>query len=231
MRQWFFSKTQLSALAGNEGAGEHEAMNLPRLLPAVIVGCGLFLSPSLKADAPPFALSKQYSADVVITNKKGETINNHMAVDNGKIRNETTMHGMNMVMILRPDLLKTYMVMPDSKMVMELPYNADKWKKKLPPMSTDDGTTVLVGPEVVDGTATLKYKMTNKDNKVFYIWVDAVKQVPVKMTAEDGSFTSLWKNYTTGPQTASLFEPPAGYQVMSMPSSGGGFPGGGALGQ
>ena len=38
---------------------------------------------------------------MVITNKKGETINNHMAVDNGKIRNETTMHGMNMVMILR----------------------------------------------------------------------------------------------------------------------------------
>ena len=85
------------------------------------------------------------------------------------------------------------MVMTDQKMVMELPYNADKWKKKLPPMSTDDGTTVLVGPEVVDGTATLKYKMTNKDNKVFYIWVDAVKQVPVKMMAEDGSFTSFWK--------------------------------------
>jgi len=41
-----------------------------------------------------------------------------------------------------------------------------------------------------------------------------------------------WSNYTTGPQDATLFEPPAGFQVMQMPAGmgmpgGGGAPGGG----
>jgi hypothetical protein len=37
------------------------------------------------------------------------------------------------------------------------------------------------------------------------------------MATADGSLTVKWTNFTAGPQDASLFEVPAGYQVMSMP--------------
>src|SRR5271156_5534367 len=86
------------------------------------------------------------------------------------------------------------------------------------------GKSELVGPDTVNGVATMKYKMTSPDNKVYWFWVDPVAKVPVKMAADDGSVTVVWKDYKPGPQDASLFEPPADYQVMQMPSAAGGAP-------
>ena len=197
-------------------------MNLTRLLPALIAGCCLWLPLSLRADLPPaFAWTKQYSADVIVTTSKGETITSHMATDNGKMRNETEVHGMNATVIMRPDQNKTYMVMDAQKMVMTLPYNPGKMKRYNPLASPEDIKIELVGPDTVDGTAGTKYKMTNKDGKVFFMWLDAAKQVPIKMVAEDGSVTIVWKNVVMGPQNPSLFEVPAGYAVIAMPQAGG----------
>jgi hypothetical protein len=76
---------------------------------------------------------------------------------------------------------------------------------------------------MAEGAACMKYKVTsNASNKVSFMWVDAATKAPVKMVAEDGSFTMLWKNYKAGPQDPALFEVPAGYKVMSMQSTPGG---------
>lgn len=193
-------------------------MNSSRLLPALLLGCCLLLTRPLHAQDSPFGPGKQFSADQTITTKEGKTITDKIYMDDGKVRTEMSMSGMQIISIIRPDLKKIYTVMDAQKMVMEMPYDAAKIMKNLPP-TTGDGKFETIGPDTVDGVACTKYKVTNKNGKVFFMWNDAAKKTPVKMTSEDGTFVMLWKNYQAGPQPASLFEPPSGYQVMAMPAA------------
>lgn len=197
---------------------KHTGMN--RFYTGLIFALGCYCMPisPLVADnaISPFALNKQFSADQVIT-AGGTTMTSKVFSDNGKMRTEVNTNGMQMVSIVRPDLQKIYSVMVAQKMVMEMPYDASKVSQMT--NSGQDGKFELVGPETVDGVACSKYKLTSKDNKVSFMWIDAVKKIPVKMAAEDNSYTLVWKNYKVGPQDASLFEPPADYQTMKMPGA------------
>jgi len=204
-------------------------MNSRRLFLLVVGGClGCFSF--LRADnaTPPFELAKQYSADMVITSSAGQAITSKIYTDSGKIRTEMSTSGMQVVSIIRPDQQKMYSVMVAQKMVMEMPYDPEKMKKQMAAASGPEGKFELVGPDPVDGVACTKYKVTTGDGKVMFYWIDTAQKAPVKMAAEDGSFSMLWKNYKAGPQDAALFEPPADYQKMTMPSipSAPGGPGG-----
>lgn len=202
-----------------------DGMNPFRLI-AFVAGCCFFALPFLRADdaAPPFAFSKQYSADMVITTQDGTTMTNKINAADGKIRTEMNTHGMQIISIVRPDQQKAYSVMVAQKMVMEMPYDAEKFKKQAAATAGPEGKFELIGPDTVDGVACTKYKVTSADGKVIFYWIDATKKLPVKMAAEDGTFSMVWKNYQVGPQDASLFEPPADYQKMTMPSMPSGAP-------
>jgi hypothetical protein len=194
-------------------------MNFFRLTLLIVAGCCLLRSPSLFADdiTSPFGPNKQFSADMVINPDKPNSMTQKIFSDSGKIRTEINASGMQMVSIVRPDLKKIYSVMVAQKMVMEMPFDPDK-VKQMSPAAMMDGKTDLVGPDTVDGEACTKYKITTKDNKIYYYWIDATTKVPVKMAADDDSVTIVWKNYQAGPQAAALFEVPADYQVIPMPS-------------
>ncbi len=173
---------------------------------------------------PPWTPDKQFSSDEVVSLKNGMTVAGKAFMDNGKIRTEMNMNGMGMVAIVRPDQKKIYTVMPVQKMVMEMAVDPEKMKQ-VSLLSGNNATFEAAGPDVLNGVPCLKYKMTT-DGKVFYWWVNATTKAPVKIASEDGSFSTLFTNYKAGPQDASLFEPPAGYQVMQMPA--GAMPAGGA---
>jgi len=207
-------------------------MKPSRLFLLVVAGCCLLRPEPLFAQTPdvvsPFGSNKQFSADTVITTDKGQTVTQKIYSDSGKMRTEMSMNGMQVVSIVRPDQQKVYAVMVAQKMVMEMPYDAEKYKKLTVASSGPQGKYEVVGPDTVDGVACTKYKVTDdKDNKVFFFWVDATTKTPVKMMAEDNSVTILWKNYKAGPQDAALFMPPPDYKVMNMPGMPGGMPGGG----
>jgi hypothetical protein len=199
----------------------------PALLIVAVV-C-LALPPSLRAQTPPaWAPDKQFSADEVVTLKDGMILNAKLYLDNGKIRSEGNMGGMNMVSIVRPDEKKMYMLMPSQKMAMEMPLSPDKIKQ-FSMLTAGTGTKFdLVGPDVAGGLPCIKYKMTTvADNKVYDWWVNAATRTPVKFASEDGSVNVAFSNYKTGPQDAALFQPPTDDQVMQMPAGmgGGGMPG------
>ena len=204
-------------------------MKASRLSLLVVVGCCLLgpLSVCAQDTPPPFAMDKEYSADVAITTKDSTTLQGRTFVSGDKLRSEMTMDGMAMVTIIRKDEKKIYQVMTAQKMVMAMPYDPDKFKGRMTSSFGPEGKFDLVGPETVDGVATTKYKVTSdKTKQVVYFWLDVANKVPVKMTTEDGAFSIEWKNYSVGPQDAALFEPPSNYQVMPMPdipgvSSGG----------
>jgi outer membrane lipoprotein-sorting protein len=192
-----------------------------RLLLLLAVGCCFLRSEpaSAQATAPAYTFPKQYSADVVVTTGQGQTMTMKTYRDTDKIRTEMSANGMQVVSIIRPDQQKMYSVMVAQKMVMVMPFDPAKAKQMMTPGSGSDVKVELVGPEAAEGVAATKYKITNKDGKVIFVWVDPATSVPVKIAADDGSFTEVFKNFQAGPQDASLFEPPAGYQVMNMPSA------------
>ncbi len=205
-------------------------MPLTRLALLVVAGIFLVLNPLHAQATAPWTPAKQFSADQIITTKNGMTINSKVYVDDGKIHTDINGNGMNMSSIVRLDEKKMYMVMEQQKMVIVKPLDDATAGKLQAAVGGGSAKFDLVGPETVDGTPCIKYKMTaGTDPKVFYWWVNPATNSPVKMAADDGSLTVNWKNYKAGPQDASLFEPPAGYQVMQMPA-GMGMPGGGAPG-
>jgi outer membrane lipoprotein-sorting protein len=195
----------------------------PFVFVAVAAWCLLQPSPLAAQDgAPPFVMDKQYSADLTISTKNGTTIQTRSYVDGDKMRNDTTVNGMDMSMIVRKDQQKIYQVMISQKMIMEMPYDPDKIPGNSATSFGPQGKFELVGPETMAGIPCNKYKVTSeKEKQVYFMWLDMVHKAPVGMAAADGAFSVTWKNYKVGPQDASLFEPPAGYQVMNMPAAPG----------
>jgi hypothetical protein len=192
-----------------------------RLLLLIVAGCCFLRSEpaSAQSAAPAYAFPKQFSADEVVTTKDGRVITSKAYMDNGKIRSEVSTSGMQMISIIRPDEQKMYAVMVAQKMVMAMPLDPEKIKQMMPPGSGGDEKVETVGPDTVDGVAATKYKITNGDGKVVFLWVDAAKQFPVKLVSADGAFTIIWKNFQSGPQDAALFEPPSDYHVVNMPTA------------
>jgi hypothetical protein len=205
---------------------EDKGMNASRLVFVIVAGCCLLLRPApLHAQevAPPFAMDKQYSTDLTITMKDGTAIPSKTYVDGDKLRNEMELNGTAVAIIVRKDKQKIYQVMMSQKMIMEMPYNPGTIKGPPGTSLEPEGKFELVGPETVDGVACTKYKVTSdKTKQMFYFWLDVARKIPVQMSLADGSLTVRWKNYKVGPQDAALFEPPAGYKVISMPNIPGG---------
>jgi hypothetical protein len=90
-----------------------------------------------------------------------------------------------------------------------------------------------VGPELLDGVETVKQKviMTSADGgKMGGFWWTTAEGIPIKMdmlAIEEGDKTRLKQqlsNLELGEPDPSLFEIPAGYQLLSMPF-GMGMPG------
>lgn len=168
----------------------------------------------------PFALDKPASADLTITMKKGTTIQAKVYLETDKLRADLTTNGMQVTTIIRKDQQKIYELLAGQKMAMEMPYDANKFKNysAVDSAFASGGNFTLIGPDTIDGIACLKYKVTSdKTKQVFYFWMDAAKKVPVELDSDSGSLKVKWRNYQAGPQDASLFEVPAGYQMMEMP--------------
>jgi hypothetical protein len=194
-----------------------------------LVLCALWPAlPALAQTPPPtFTFDKSYSAEQVVTARDGSTISMKMYNDNGRVRTDMVANGMNIIAIVLPAEQKVYSLLPDQKMIMEMPYDPAKYGKEMIGTAGFDGKTELIGPDPANGIPCNKYKVTTRANKVYFLWVDPAKNQPVKVAAQDGSFSAVWKSYLPGPQPASLFVIPTDYQMMAMPATpgGGGAPG------
>jgi hypothetical protein len=194
----------------------------------MVIACCLVRTEAVAAqDAAPFVFAKQFSADVVTTDKKGDALESKMYVDSGMLRTEANTNGTSkQILIIRPDRHKFYQVMVDRKMVMETPMDSVRYKKAIGPFAPKIKFQ-WIGSETVDGVACTKYKGTYPGiyghAKVVFLWVDAAKQVPTKLWEENG--TTILKNFKAAPQDAALFvfDPPADFTVNRMPAA---IPGG-----
>jgi len=127
----------------------------------------------------------------------------------------------------------TTILMPQRHMYMELPaqtaeqrlmYNffrtgdvenaCGDWQKIV---RNQGGTCHKVGHESVNGRDAVKYEGTNSKGDTGYFWIDSQLRFPVKWTStKDPNNGGELRNIKEGPQPASLFEIPAGYQKFDM---------------
>ncbi len=72
-----------------------------------------------------------------------------------------------------------------------------------------------MGNEQVNGRSTVKYEGTDSKGEKGSVWLDSKVRFPIKWQGKDGS--GELQNIQEGPQPASLFEIPAGYNKFEMP--------------
>lgn len=146
----------------------------------------------------------------------GTQMSGRLFHDRGKERWEVTMQGMTHVMILRPDLDKMFMLMPDMNMAMEMPF---AFGANMPaPERYAGNAPEVVGREVIAGEETTKYKFEGDDGtgpyRVFYWLTDDGITLRTEGSSAQGGFAMHLDALDRGDQPAELFELPAGVQVM-----------------
>ena len=160
--------------------------------------------------------AQEFSADMVSRMGK-QTMTAKIFVAKDKIRME--MPGS--IMIIRSDKKVSWMIMPSEKMYMEQPIDMSKAPKTAKEFAGELERTSL-GMETINGQQTEKFQVTYTEDKKtmsVYQWIKD-GQIPVKVEAVDGSWSMEYQNLKVGPPPADLFEPPAGYEKMAMPSIG-----------
>jgi len=160
------------------------------------------------------ARAQEYSADMESRVGK-ETMNAKIFVSQDKVRMDMG----ESLMIIRNDLKVSYMIMPAEKMYMEMPIDTSK-APRVNSAFEGEIDRVSVGTETINDQQAEKFKVTyiEKGKEVaVYQWL-ANGVIPVRIEALDGSYITNYKNLQVGAQTPDLFEPPAGFEKMQMPS-------------
>jgi len=163
--------------------------------------------------SPGVACSVEFAADMVIQPKGEEPMTGKIYVKGDKVRQETTEEGETQIMIIRPDKKVTWMVTPEEKIYMEMPYLAEdktfeEWTAEKEKKAT------LLGEETVSGLACKKFESV-EDGEKTYFWISPKFPFPIRV--EDAEVTMEYKNIKEDAVADSLFELPPGFQKISMP--------------
>ena len=171
---------------------------------------GLFFYVSAQA-------ADNFSADVY-SKMNQQSIKGKIYVSSQKTRTELG----GVVIIARMDKKVAWTLMPGSSSYMETEVNPEQMivgSEKLP----GEIERKALAKETVDGKMCDKYRIVSNQNgkqQVIYSWVALDSGIPLKTSADDGSWEMVFRNVAFGSQPESLFELPAGYQKMSMGASG-----------
>lgn len=185
-----------------------------RIWSVIAAVLGLFIQPAMAADLP--VPNAAYRAQRVM-NSGGLQMTGQVYHDRGKERWEVSMGGMPQVRIMRPDLGKLIMYMPQMNMGMEMALGEGS-QMGLPADHTGQEFEV-VGREEMAGESTTKYR-TEVDNGTdapftVFSWVtDDGIVMRIEGKGPEGDIAMYLKELSRGPQDAALFEMPAGAQLM-----------------
>ena len=172
---------------------------------------------ALLTAVPAFAAGpREYSADMAMRSAEG-TMNGKIYVSGQLMRYEMGPA----ITITRLDRQVSYVLMPEQKMYMQQPMDPSAGARAgVEPEG--DVTREPLGPETFDGQSVEKVKVTSSDangTTTVYQWLDG-DSFPVKVEAEDGSWSVEYRNKQVGSQPADLFEVPSDYQAFAMPDLG-----------
>ncbi len=155
----------------------------------------------------------EFSADMVIVPKGDEPMKGKIFVKGDKVRQETTEEDETQIMIIRPDKKVTWMITPEEKTYMEMPYqSSDKTFEEW--TAEKEKNAKFLGEETVSGMPCKKFEVVEEGEKTVF-WLSTQFAFPIKV--EDSEVTMEYKNIKLGSLDDSLFELPTGYERMTAP--------------
>jgi outer membrane lipoprotein-sorting protein len=197
---------------------------MKKILNLIIFATLISLSFSAGASEKMKEPTVEYSGDMVMESDQGSMTTKLNYALGGKQRMEISAGGQNTIMILRQDKKVSWVLMPQQNTYMEMSIS-DASKKTGTNVNDCDMDISSQGNETVNGVSATKSKvsMSCPDNTKYdgTMWVTK-EGIMVKMDAVAGQGSTQGhikidlKNLKIGPQEASLFEIPAGYQKFSM---------------
>jgi len=203
---------------------------------SVALGLAILSSAPAGADRLPRP-TVAYAADLVMQTREGGqggpmTLTGRVYATPDKERREIEMMGRRNVLITRRDKGVTWILMAEQAMYMERPIRHGGDDDPDPFADWDNGNLKMtkLGTEKVNGVKATKYRVEldndhgGRDHGLLWLTKD---NIPVRLEATDTSegapshVTMDYKNLKVGKQDPQLFEIPAGYHPMAMPSFGG----------
>lgn len=183
-----------------------------------LTACLLFV-----AAVPAFA--QEFSADLVRQKPQG-AMGSKIFVSGSKLRFEAAGNqAHSSIVVIELAERKGFMVLPEAKSYTLL--KTDRMSLAMPffrPDDPDDAcaaweaavekpkTCSKIGPETVNGRDAVKYKGSAHNGDTGYAWVDRTLKFVIKWEGEKTA--SEFQNIQEGPQAASLFKVPAGYEEV-----------------
>lgn len=121
--------------------------------------------------------------------------------------------------IIRHDRNAAWMVLPEHKTYIEMPFDP-KTKPAIEGRTSGQVKKRLIGNDVVDGHAAKKYEVTTaRKGKVepFFQWITIDHGFPIKSSAADGGWSIEYRNIKVS-VSDELFEIPQGYEKVAFDS-------------
>jgi hypothetical protein len=172
----------------------------------------------------------QFKANVTAKDADGKTSSGTMYFGGAKMRIELTLNGQNAIALIDPAAKQQYVLMASEQVYMQMPIGQGPNSSMVITGPTDptnpcgggSGNTncVRAGSETVNGYETVRWTYTNSAGVGTQAWVSTRLRFPIKTQEDDGS-TMEFSSIAEGPQPASLFAIPAGYQKVDMGAMGG----------
>ena len=172
----------------------------------------------------------QFKANVTTKDgSNGKTSSGTMYFGGTKMRAELTSDGQNVIVLVDPAAKTQYMLMPSEKAYMQMPIGQGPGSITVTgpsdptnPCATGSGNADCVkgDKETLNGYEAVRWDYTNSAGVRTRAWISTKLRFPIKTQDDDGSSTEF-SNIAEGPQPATLFGIPPGYQKMDISSMGG----------
>jgi hypothetical protein len=165
---------------------------------------------------------RPYSAETVVKAQGQAEVVSRTFVG-GKDRWRVEVAGQPQATIVRLDRKLMYTLMPASKSYFEMAMSEEEASPAYKGQQPEGKVSRrLLGKEAVGGRPARKYEVTltrpGQKPQVTYEWLSEELGIPLRMEAADKSWSMECRNVKVGPQDARLFEVPAGYTRLTMPS-------------
>ena len=174
----------------------------------------------------------QFSADMTVKSPHDRGMTGKMYMGAGKMRMDMTSEGGRMSMITDSAKKTSTMVMHDQKMYMEMSAEGRGMGPgpmsrgpKMPDIKAMDGTPCsgmtgatckMAGAEMMNDRMCDRWEVTSANkSEAGTVWVEQKTKMPIKSVKGDGTTWEL-TNFKEGPQDASVFAVPAGYEKFDM---------------
>jgi len=162
------------------------------------------------------AQALDFSADMVSTAKASGSMSGRIFVAKDKVRMEAG----GAITITRTDKGVSWVIIPGQNVFIEQQVDPNKIAGATEKMPGEIERTLL-GPDAVDGRPVNKYRIvytSRMGNAAVFQWIDTATGIPLKTEASDGSWSMEYKNLAVGRQPEAIFEIPAQYRKMTIPT-------------